>query len=65
MNSTSTVGEEDSYEERSLAYQRLRRELLSAEREALIQLRDEGRISDSVRGRIERDLDLEDTRLEI
>jgi NhaP-type Na+/H+ and K+/H+ antiporter len=58
-------GEEDGYEERSLAYQRLRRELLSAEREALIQLRDEGRISDSVRGRIERDLDLEDTRLEI
>jgi len=58
-------GEEDGYEERSLAYQRLRRELLSAEREALIQLRDEGHISDSVRGRIERDLDLEDTRLEI
>ena len=57
--------EADGYEERSLAYQRLRRELLSAEREALLQLRNEGRISDSVRGRVERDLDLEDARLEI
>jgi CPA1 family monovalent cation:H+ antiporter len=58
-------GEEEDYEERSLAYQHLRRELLSAERAALLQLRDEGRISDRVRGRIERDLDLEETRLEI
>lgn len=53
------------YEERSLAYQRFRRELLSAERTALIQLRSEGRISDEVRRRVERDLDLEDARLEI
>ncbi len=58
-------GEEDDYEERSLAYQHLRRELLSAERAVLLQLRDEGRISDKVRGRVERDLDLEDARLEI
>ena len=61
----SEDGEEDGYEERSEAYQRLRRELLRAEREALIQLRDEGRISDAVRGRVERDLDLDDARLEI
>jgi CPA1 family monovalent cation:H+ antiporter len=57
--------EEDGYEERSLAYQRFRRELLAAERAALIQLRREDRISDKVRRRIERDLDLEEARLEI
>src|ERR671920_1375318 len=55
----------DGYEERSLAYQRFRRELLGAERAALLQLRSEGRISDEVRRRVERDLDLEDARLEI
>jgi CPA1 family monovalent cation:H+ antiporter len=32
---------------------------------ALLQLRSEGRISDEVRRRVERDLDLEDARLEI
>jgi hypothetical protein len=59
-------GEEDNgYEERSLAYQRFRRELLGAEREELLRLRREGRISDEVRRRVERDLDLEDARLEI
>ena len=56
---------DDGYEERSLAYQRFRRELLGAERAALLQLRSEGRISDEVRRRVERDLDLEDARLEI
>jgi monovalent cation/hydrogen antiporter len=55
----------DGYEERSLAYQRFRRELLGAERAALLRLRGEGRISDEVRRRVERDLDLEDARLEI
>jgi monovalent cation/hydrogen antiporter len=52
-------------EERSLAFQRLRRELLSAERTALLELRNQGRLSDETRRRIERDLDLEDARLEI
>jgi monovalent cation/hydrogen antiporter len=52
-------------EERSLAFQRLRRELLSAERRALLELRNQGRLSDETRRRIERDLDLEDARLEI
>ncbi len=60
------IGEEDEdYEKRSEAFQRLRRELLGAERKALIQLRDRGRLSDEVRRRVERDLDLEDARLEI
>ena len=48
---------------RSLAYQRFGRELLGAERTALPWLRSEGRISDEVRRRVERDL--EDARLEI
>ena len=55
----------DNYEERSEAYQRFRRELLGAEREELLRLRDQGRLSDETRRRIERDLDLEDARLEI
>lgn len=54
-----------SYEERSLAFQNFRRELLGAERAALTQLRNEGRLSDEVRRRVERDLNLEDARLEI
>ena len=57
--------EDEDYEERSLAYQRFRRELLGAERAALLQLRREGRLSDETRRRVERDLDLEDARLEI
>src|SRR5215207_7679029 len=36
----------DNYEERSEAFQRFRRELLGAEREELLRLRDQGRLSD-------------------
>ena len=42
--------------------QRLRRELLQSQREALLRLRDEGDISDEVMREIERDLDLEEAR---
>ena len=52
-------------EERSLAYQRLRRELLDAERGAVLALRNEGRISEDVMQRVQRDLDLEDSRLDV
>ncbi len=66
LNGQPEDGEEDGdYEERSLAFQNFRRELLGAERAALLQLRNEGRLSDEVRRRVERDLDLEDARLEI
>jgi monovalent cation/hydrogen antiporter len=59
-------GDEDGgYEERSIAYQRLRREALEAERAAVVRLRNQGRINDEVMRRVERDLDLEDTRLEV
>jgi Na+/H+ antiporter len=52
-------------EERSLAYQRLRRQLLEAERGAVLALRNEGRISEDVMHRVQRDLDLEDSRLDV
>jgi hypothetical protein len=61
----SEDGEVDSYEERTAAYRRFRQELLGAEREALLQLRKKGRISDRVRRRVERDLDLEEARLDL
>jgi hypothetical protein len=58
-------GEDDApIEQQSQAYQRLRRELLEAERAAVVGLRRDGRISDEVMRRVERDLDLEDSRLE-
>jgi CPA1 family monovalent cation:H+ antiporter len=54
-----------SVEDRSLAYQRLRRELLDAERRAVQDLRRQGRIDDSVMRRVVRDLDLEEARLDL
>ena len=56
---------EEDPEERSRAYQRLVREVLDAQRRRVIQLRDEGTISDEVLHALERELDLEDQRLEI
>jgi Na+/H+ antiporter len=63
----SEEGEEEAagYEQHSQAFRRLRGELLAAEREALLKLRDERRISDEVRRRVERELDLEEAPLEI
>ncbi len=57
-------GDDSSIEERSLAYQRLRRELLVAEREAVVELRGSGRISNEVMLRVQRDIDLEAERLD-
>jgi monovalent cation/hydrogen antiporter len=50
---------------RSYQYQRLVRELLEAQRAEIIRLRNQGKINDDIMHRIERDLDLEDTRLEV
>ncbi|HEX6709504.1 MAG TPA: Na+/H+ antiporter [Rubrobacter sp.] len=58
-------GDPDGVEERSSAYQRLMAELLGAQRLRLIRMRDEGKISDEVMHRIERELDLEESRLEL
>jgi monovalent cation/hydrogen antiporter len=54
-----------SVEERSQNYQRLRRELLDAERHAVTDLRQQGVIGDDVMRRVVRDLDLEDARLDV
>jgi CPA1 family monovalent cation:H+ antiporter len=56
--------DDGAVEDRSQAYQRLRREALNAERAEVIRLRDIGFISADVLHRIERDLDLEDARLD-
>ncbi len=58
-------GDDGSIESRSQDYQRLRRELLDAERAALVELRRAGSISNEVWLRVGRDLDLEDQRLDI
>ena len=52
-------------EEGSQAYQRLRRKVLEAERAEIIRQRNRGDITDEIMRRIERDIDLEDARLEI
>jgi monovalent cation/hydrogen antiporter len=52
-------------EEQSQAYQRLRRELLRAEEEAVVALRRQDEISDEVLRRVLRDLALEDVRLDV
>jgi CPA1 family monovalent cation:H+ antiporter len=57
-------GDGDGYEERTGAWRRLMYELFDAQREELVALRNRGEISDEVRRKIERDLDLEESRLE-
>ncbi|HET6684115.1 MAG TPA: Na+/H+ antiporter [Gaiella sp.] len=52
-------------EKRSLKYQKLRRELLEAERSAVVEMRNMGEISDEVMRRVEHDLDLEVSRLDV
>jgi CPA1 family monovalent cation:H+ antiporter len=57
--------EDEGFEDRSVAYQTLVREVLEAQRAAVVRLRNEGTISNDMMHRIERELDLEDERLEI
>ncbi len=57
--------DEDGIVDRSLAYQRLVQELIEAQRAAIVQLRNEQVISAEVMRRVVRDLDLEESRLEI
>jgi NhaP-type Na+/H+ or K+/H+ antiporter len=56
-------GTTEEYAKSSGDWREWRRELLAAEREALLSLRDEGKISPEVMRRIERDLDLQESRL--
>jgi Na+/H+ antiporter len=57
-------GTEGDVEEQSQQYQRLRRELLGAERDAVLELRRQGVIADDVMHRVLRDIALEDVRLD-
>ena len=57
-------GDDGAIELRSQDFQRLRRELLEAERKAVLELRRDGVISNDVWIRVSRDLDLEDQRLD-
>jgi monovalent cation/hydrogen antiporter len=57
--------EDDGYEDRSLAYQQVVQVVLAAQRESLVQLRNDGQISNEVMNRVIRELDLEESRLEI
>jgi monovalent cation/hydrogen antiporter len=54
---------DSSIDERSERYQRFMREVISAERDALVLMRNAGEITDDVRRVVERDLDLEEARL--
>jgi CPA1 family monovalent cation:H+ antiporter len=57
--------DDGAIETQSQNYQRLRRELLDAERDAVVELGRSGVISGDVVNRVRRDLDLEDARLDV
>jgi CPA1 family monovalent cation:H+ antiporter len=59
------IEDEDGIQDRSLAYQRLMHELYAVQRRAIVQLRNRGEISNDVMHRIEREFDLEESRLEV
>ncbi len=56
-------GTTEEYAERSAVWRDWRRELIAAEREAILSLRDRGEISPEVMRRVMRDLDLEESRI--
>jgi CPA1 family monovalent cation:H+ antiporter len=57
--------DDTDYEHRATKYQYVVRTVLDAQRHAIVELRNTGEISNEVMHRIERELDLEDERLEI
>jgi len=57
--------EDDGYEDRSLAYQHMVQLVLGAQRDALLRMRSDGELSNEGMNRILRELDLEESRLEI
>jgi Na+/H+ antiporter len=56
---------DDGYEDRSLSYQRAVQSVIAAQHRAVVDLRNQGEIADDVMRQIERELDLEEERLEI
>jgi Na+/H+ antiporter len=61
----SPDGDGEDYERRSYRYQKMVREVIEAQHDAIVELRNIGRISNDVMHRLERELDLERERLEI
>jgi NhaP-type Na+/H+ or K+/H+ antiporter len=59
------IEDEDGIEESSLAYQRLMHEIYAVQRRELLRLRNQREISADVMRRVERELDLEEQRLEV
>ena len=59
------IEDEDGIEEGSLLYQRMMHEVYTAQRAALLELRNSREISADVMRRIEHEIDLEETRLEV
>jgi CPA1 family monovalent cation:H+ antiporter len=56
--------EDDGIEDRSQAYQHMVRSVLAAQRDALLQMRSDGKVSNEAMNRLQRELDLEEARLE-
>jgi monovalent cation/hydrogen antiporter len=57
--------EDEGYEDRSLAYQQMVQLVLAAQRQSLLRMRSDGDLSNEAMNRIMRELDLEESRLEI
>ncbi len=57
--------DQDGIVDQSLAYQRLMHGVIEAQRAAIVRMRNDGLISADVMRRVERDLDLEESRLEV
>jgi hypothetical protein len=60
-----TLDEEEDLDGRSIAWQRMVRDVLDAQRQEVVRLRNAGQISDDVLTAVMRELDLDDQRLEI
>jgi CPA1 family monovalent cation:H+ antiporter len=59
------IEDEDGIEDRSMTYQRMMHVIYEAQRGELVRLRNQGEISADVMRRLERELDLEESRLEV
>jgi len=64
LNTQSDQEERDRLAEQKRNYRQLKHALLASERDVVVRLRDEGTISDDALHRVQRDLDLEEIRLE-
>jgi CPA1 family monovalent cation:H+ antiporter len=57
-------GADENFEDRADAWRRLMYDLFDAQRQALLEMRNSGEISEDIRRSVERDLDLEETRIQ-